>query len=153
MQFLIIQKPARARQCCLQTLLGFGLALGIYAAQPDAGLKIPEPSPSLSEFTDDPKFGKDPFFPNSIRRQATNEVAPEAVKAPAISKIKLMGISMGAGKRFAVLNGRTFAAGEEAEMKIDGQSYRVRLIEIRDRSVMVSINGQPPQELFMRQRF
>jgi hypothetical protein len=153
MQVLRIKRSGKCGWRCAQALLSFGLALGLYAAQPEIGIKIPEPNPTLSEFRDDPKFGKDPFFPNTGRRQVINEVQTEAFKLPEIDKIKLGGISGSQENRLAILNNRTFGIGEEAEIKVDGRSVRIRLIEIRTRSVMISFNGGPPQELLLGQRF
>jgi hypothetical protein len=152
MQFLPLQRPVRARQCCVQALFSFGLVLSLYAAQPEMPVKMPEPNPHQSVFADDPKLGKDPFFPNSLRRAVTNEVAAEAVKAP-INNIKLQGISGSAENRLSIINGRTFGLNEEAEMKINGQSVRIRVVEIRAQSVMVSVNGGAPQEVAMGQHF
>jgi hypothetical protein len=153
MQVIAIQKPEQIGRWCVQALLGFGLATGLYAAQPGLEMKLPESNPNISHFRDDAKIGKDPFFPNTSRRHVTNEVAGETVKMPAMDKIKLQGISGAQENRLAILNNRTFGLGEEAEMKIDGRSVRIRVAEIRARSVLVSINGAQPQEIVLGQRF
>jgi hypothetical protein len=137
----------------VMVLAGLGLGANIYAAQPGIEAGLPVSKPDISEFRDDLKVGKDPFFPNTMRRQMTNEVTPEMVKMPAIDKIKLQGISGAAENRLAIINNRTFGQGEEAEIKVDGRSMRVRVSEIRERSVMISLNGAQPQEVVLGQRF
>jgi hypothetical protein len=147
-------QPLLKTQTILHTLalLGFALAASLHAAQPGVEIPLPEIKPNLSEFRDDLKIGKDPFFPNTNRRQVTNEVAPEVVKLPSIEKIKFQGMSGSKENPLVILNNRTFGINEEAEMKIDGRSIRIRVAEIRDHSVMVSINGAQPQEIVLAQR-
>ena len=88
-----------------------------------------------------PGFGKDPFFPKSARFlgvvNTTTEVAPTPLTA-----FKVNGTSGPKNHRLAIINNRTFEVGEEAEMKVMGQSFHVKCIEIRDDGVVVSVNGQ-----------
>ena len=108
-----------------------------------------EPQVVKSVFVDRPNFGRDPFFPNSKRRQhvAVLKTVPIG-EIP--SSIVLKGLSGTAQKRLAVINNYTLAAGEETEIRAGGQLYRVRCDEIRERSVMISINGTEPKELKLR---
>ena len=120
------------------------------AAQPQPVAPLPEdPAAYKSVFVDSPGFGRDPFFPNSKRRQhvATVKALPIG-EIP--SAIVLKGLSGTAQKRLAVINNYTLAAGEETEIRAGGQLYRVRCDEIRERSVMISINGTEPKELKLR---
>jgi hypothetical protein len=66
--------------------------------------------------------------------------------------LRLQGISGGAEKRLAIINNRTFDIGEEAELRIDAKPLKVRCLEIRDRSVLIEINGHR-QELALPARF
>ena len=116
------------------------------AASPDDG------SPTKSVFVDRPNFGRDPFFPNSSRR---GKLVEPTVAQPVASfdNIALKGISGGAAdKRLAILNNKTFESGEEGELRVSGQLTRVKVVEIREKSVVISINGIT-KELFLGARF
>lgn len=90
--------------------------------------------------TPGPGFGTDPFFPKTARFQHTSKT----VETPGpVSFLSLKGISRAGNRRTAIINNRTFEVGEEGEVKINAQPFRVRCIEIRDDGVTVSVNGQP----------
>lgn len=96
-----------------------------------------------SEFVDNPRFGKDPFFPKSERRRAPKHVAtttpePEVITAD----LSLQGISGQRGRKLCIINKRTFAIGESIEMRVAEQTVKVQCIEIKDRTVVVTVNGQ-----------
>lgn len=109
-------------------------------------------SPYISTFNDSRNFGKDPFFPRSKRREPQVVVNTttnwQAGELPA--GLVLKGLSGTLGKRLAVINNYTFAENEEAEVRVGHQLFRVKVIEIKDRSVMVSVNGTSPRELTLR---
>lgn len=104
-----------------------------------------------SVFDDSPNAGRDPFFPKSARRGGDTQRSAKVEVPVAIPKLTLMGISGPPNKRVAVINNRNFAAGEEGEVVAGGVRVRIRCIEIRDESVIVSA-GSPPQrfELHMQ---
>ena len=45
-------------------------------------------------------------------------------------------------RRFALLNNQTLGAGETASVKLDGGNIKVRCVEIRERSVVVQVEGE-----------
>jgi len=125
-----------------------------------AGQALPhvdEIASNTSVFVDDPKFGKDPFFPKSRRR--VPEVVTPVGAAPdrsaldqVLNSIVLKGVSGVPGKRLAMLNNRTVEAGEETEVKINNQTIRVRCVEVRDKSVVIGIEGTAEtREIHLRQ--
>ena len=64
--------------------------------------------------------------------------------------LKLSGIAGGA-RPIATVNNLTFAVGEEQEVKVDGRKIRIRVLEIREKSVVVKVEKQPaPVELKLR---
>ncbi len=69
--------------------------------------------------------------------------------APAwLSQIKLSGLSGSADHRLAVINAKTFSAGEDNDLKLKGRTIHVQCLEIREESVLVQIQGLPgPYEL------
>jgi hypothetical protein len=130
---------------------------GTRAAQPASPAPVPAPAaePALdlvtipkSVFADDPQVGKDPFFPRSTRR------APQVQNVPVVETIPdllLKGVSGTFTKRLAIINNRTFEVGEEGELKSNGQTVRVKCVEIKDKSVVIRINGSN-RELFLSPR-
>lgn len=119
------------------------------AAAEEAEDKIPK-----SVFIDEVGFGLDPFFPNSERRMAVPDegdngspVVPE--RPSLISLLHLKGLSANSRRPFAMINNVPFSLNDERRVKLeDGTALRVRLLEIRQRSVLVSVEGQrTPVEL------
>jgi hypothetical protein len=124
-----------------------------------------------SIFDDKRKDGRDPFFPNSIRRGgvaprrpkaavtnasaidagSTNEPVPPP-KVDTELKLVLNGIIRQEGQRIAVLNGRTLATNETVTLNNpNGKKVRVRCLEIGSRSVTVTVDGKPePQKIFLK---
>ncbi len=121
-------------------------APGAAAANPASA--VPTPSDELprvvAKFEDDPRKGRDPFFPNSERRGnkllAAN--SPAVKKAPsAISNLVLRAIIASRPPR-AWINNRSFQAHEEGEVKLPGGgAVRIRCIEIRDKDVTIELEG------------
>jgi hypothetical protein len=54
----------------------------------------------------------------------------------------LRGISGKANRRLALVNGQTLAVGEEAAIRTTDGVVRIRCLEIRDRSVVVAVEGE-----------
>jgi hypothetical protein len=97
-------------------------------------------------FVDAADSGKDPFFPTSTRRletftraTTTNIVAPSNAL---FSQIALKGISGTKSQPLALINGATVTVGELAEIKCGQQVVKVRCREIRERSVLVELEGR-----------
>ena len=105
----------------------------------------PEAVVTASIFTDDPLTGRDPFFPASDRRirQQRLSTAAQKIAEPSslLSQLSIKGMSGVRNRRLALINNVTFAAGEQAELRIGNQMIKVRCHEIRDRSAFVSIEG------------
>ena len=58
------------------------------------------------------------------------------------TELVLQNISGAKNRRFALLNNQTLAAGESARVKLEDREVRVRCLEIRDRSIVVAVEGQ-----------
>jgi len=126
-------------------LLGIILALlpgrALAEAKPAVGASSAGP---LSVFVNNPGFGKDPFFPKSSRIPLvkTNDVTEILAPPPAVpDEIILKGINLLKDRRFCILNNRTIGLGEEFDLKLKGKVYKVRCVEIKDNSVVISVNG------------
>jgi hypothetical protein len=93
--------------------------------------------------------GRDPFFPLSQRllMNATPANTNNVKVAPVTLALK--GISGTDSKRFALINDKTFIAGEERDVFTGASRVRVHCIEIRENSVTVEVNGTR-QEIRLR---
>lgn len=119
-------------------------AAAVQAAASEQVAKAQSATPQ-SVFVDDAKVGKDPFFPNSIRRleelprvTATN-AAP--VSNTVFSQLLLKGISGTRAEPLALINTTTVGLGETAEIRCSGQTVKVRCREIRESSVLIELVG------------
>ena len=95
-----------------------------------------------SVFEDDPDVGKDPFFPDSPRRRLLKAKAND--KQPVLSpgervfaQLFLKGVSGSVDRRLALINGYTFQAGETVEMRVGGQTHKIRCLEIRENAAVI----------------
>jgi len=103
-----------------------------------------------SVFTDDPSFGKDPFFPKSPRRKFVPKAPDEKPPDPTVPEfIKLQGYSFSEGKKLAIINGYTVGEGEEFSLKSNGQVLKVQCVEIKEKSVIIN-SGGATKEIFLR---
>jgi hypothetical protein len=99
--------------------------------------------------------GKDPFFPNRVRGGLTatpTNVVPTP-PGPNIKDLQLRGISGPPENRIALINNLTFKNGETNEVRLIGGKVKVRVLEIREKSVLLEIEGVAgPIELFLQDR-
>ncbi len=111
-------------------------------AKPVAG---PAGTSLKSVFINNPSFGRDPFFPNSSRRPlAPTNTVVEVIVPPAPTvpdDIFLKGVNILKDRRLAIVNNYTVAQGEEFELKLKGKTYRVRCVEVKDRSAVIRVDG------------
>lgn len=101
---------------------------------------IVPPNAPKSVFVSEAGFGKDPFFPNSTRIAKVVAVDPEP-RATVPEYVSLKGISLVAGKKLAIINNYTVAEGEEFSLRYGAQITKVKCIEIKERLVVVQVNG------------
>src|ERR1041385_5634112 len=88
--------------------------------------------------------------PGPVQQPALFGGAP-AGPPPRYTNLVLKSISGTKERRFALLNNQTFSAGETARVKLESGDVQVHCLEIRDRSVLVTVDGQPgPREIRMR---
>ena len=131
------------------TLVWLRMLPPLGAAQPAALPQVDVAISTKSIFTDDPKFGKDPFFPHSIRRGIGEPVSPIASLTD-VRDLVLKGVSGGKDRRLALINNRTVENGEEVEFKFGNRTLKVHCVEIREKSVVIRVDGQS-KEIFLRQ--
>jgi hypothetical protein len=113
-------------------------------------MKVSPPALIRSVFFADTGAGKDPFYPNSKRRLEVIEqsIATNSVPQPNsfFQYLSLKGISGAKGQRLALINSSTLGVGEMAEIRCGVQLVKVRCVEIRDRSVIIELNGLGEQK-------
>ncbi len=127
--------------------------LGCLSAGPARAATLPPADAaahSRSVFIDNYKLSKDPFFPKSKRRE--NMALSTRSQGELPPGLILRGLSGTKEKRLALINNYTLAVGEEADIKLDAQTtVRLRCLEIRERSVLVTFDGlAEPKELRLR---
>ncbi len=131
-------------------LLAWLLLPEVGKADSPAGQAIVPPAAPKSQFTDDPSFGKDPFFPKSPRRKFVPKVVDDKPPDPTVPDfVKLQGISFSDGRKLAIINNYTVGEGEEFSLKFNGQPLKVQCIEIKDKSVVIN-SGGATKEIFLR---
>jgi hypothetical protein len=92
-----------------------------------------------------PSKGKDPFYPDSHRREPAPPpaaVAAAAHKAPLASDLLLKGIVGSATHRLAIINNEILEVGEESPVRVPNGQVRVRCVEIGDDYVIINVDGE-----------
>ena len=127
----------------LTALLGCALARAEHATN-DAP-KISAPALIKSVFVADATTGKDPFFPGSTRRNEAveqNSVTNTTSQPSTLfNNLTLKGISGSKGQMLALINSSTVGVGELAEVRCGQQVVKIRCREIRNRSVVIELDG------------
>ena len=96
-----------------------------------------------------PREGRNPFFPQSIAPTPAITTPRPPNATTDFSSIVLNGITS-PPKRTAMINGRTFEAGEEGDIKLpNGVRVLIKCEEIKGESAIIRVNGQP-RELRLR---
>jgi hypothetical protein len=107
-----------------------------------------------AEFVDDPATTRDPFFPHSTRRAVRTPTATGSGTAPppsASAGLALKGFLGSPTRPLALINNQTCAAGDEVFVKTPAGQVKVRCLEIRESSVVITVEGEPGRrELFLR---
>lgn len=86
-----------------------------------------------------PSDGRDPFFPKSLRPYSSGQSITNSL--PQAYDLVLNGLSGTPEHRLAMINGRTFAEGEKAEVTTRNGRALLRCIQIKDESVVIEIEG------------
>jgi len=109
-------------------------ALGLATEPPSAMVVAARPKPAAQPVQELPLYGGAPA------------AAPQRY-----TELVLKNISGTRKRRFALLNNQTLAAGESARVQLGDSEVSVRCLEIRDQSVVVTVDGQEGQrEVFLR---
>src|SRR5262245_56341813 len=139
--------------------VGPGAAWAGTSAQTEAKPKIESTAAARevvtpkSVFIDDPQIGRDPFFPTSTRRAARIVVRTNTALDPQTVPLTVKLILVGQNKKLVQINNRSFEPGEQAEVLAGGLRIKLTCLEIREKSVLVNVEGAAqPRELFIKPR-
>jgi len=123
----------------------------VHAAETNTNRAPAQVTIPQSVFATEGATGKDPFFPNSNRRIKRDDSGKRTATRDFSVLLKLTGIAGGV-RPIATINNLTFAVGEEQEVKVEGGGkVRIRVLEIREKSVVITVEKQPqPIELKLR---
>jgi hypothetical protein len=89
-----------------------------------------------------PPKGRDPFFPNSHRRDPQPSRESLAGKAPVASELVLKGIVGSRSHRLAVINNVILEVGEEGTARAPGGKVRVKCLEIGEDYAVIKVEGE-----------
>jgi len=93
---------------------------------------------------------RDPFFPLSLRQPFPVPVTNGA-RVVAASSFLLKGLSGPPEQRLAMINNRTLAAGEDAEISTASGKIKIRCLEIKEASAIIRVADRPGTlEVFLR---
>ena len=132
---------------------GFGAAPAV-AKPTNASPAVAAPPPK-SVFNEKLPGGKDPFFPASSRRGEKLPVKGTPATTPVANVLSQLAIKyIAPGKDFVLINDKTLGVGEESAVRIQNGRVRVKVVEIRENSAWVTIDGgTEKQEIKRRETF
>jgi hypothetical protein len=112
---------------------------GLAAKAPDSAANVAAATtsaPAIPKSVFDDRAGKDPFFPNRV-------VAPVLAPEPTKKEIMILkGVTGSSDRRVALINDRTFTKGEAGEIKVGTITFRIRVVDIKERSATIELEGQ-----------
>jgi len=90
-----------------------------------------------------PPNGRDPFFPNSLRRGPEPEKGQPREKPQPASELVLKGIVGSANHRLALINDNTImGVGQEESVRVPGGQVKVRCLEIGEAYAVIQVEGE-----------
>ncbi len=95
----------------LTTLVAAGVPR-IQADTPKAAPAKPAPARSVFVIPTNPREGRDPFFPDSLRPYEASATA----QTPVANAFLVKGISYEHGRAMVIINNHTFAVGDEGDV-------------------------------------
>lgn len=85
--------------------------------------------------------GKDPFFPDRQRLDDRESDAKVVEMAKPVT-LPLRGITGSAERRVALIHDHPFTKDESGEIRIGTNTFRIRIIDIKEKSVLIQRDGQ-----------
>jgi hypothetical protein len=94
---------------------------------------------SVFNLPSNPKDGRDPFFPGSLRPYAS--IVPSSPTSD-LSSLVMEGTSGPPEHRLAIINNVTFGVGDEVEVLTSQGRIRIHCLEITGDSAVIEVGGQ-----------
>ena len=139
--------------------LSAAVTLSVVAANPAPATKpsaAPEPEvvpKSVFAIPSTPGAARDPFFPERLMSsQEAKPLATTNARPSSVGCLVLKGLSGAATDPLAMINGRTMARGEDAEIVTDCGRLLVHCVDITTNSAIVEVGGER-RELRLRTEF
>lgn len=130
----------------ITVLLVIGCAMVLTTgAAPAPQNNITNTNRSIFILPSNPREGRDPFFPDSIRPYKLAVAANPRVAD--VTSLVVKGFSGSVDRRLVIINNHTFAAGDEGDVVTPAGRIHLSCVEIRTNSVVVEVGGQR-HELF-----
>ena len=98
------------------------------------------------------KEGRDPFFPNSTRRQVVAASTTGKSVSAAETMLDLKGFSGVGNNRLAIINNRTLGVGDVADIMTQVGRVRIKCVAIKEDSVFIEIGGEHRELKFRTKR-
>jgi hypothetical protein len=139
--------------------LSAALALSVVMAHSAPAAKTPAAAPapevipqSVFSVPSTPGAARDPFFPNRVIQGEVAKVPTTNAHPSTVSCLTLKGLSGAPANPLAMINGRTMARGEDAEINTDCGRLLVHCVDITTNSAIVEVAGER-RELRLRSDF
>ena len=122
------------------------LSAAFVTVMPVAAAPVAQPAPpevvtrSVFILPTNPKEGRDPFFPASIRPY--EDAVSKNPVAGDLTALVLKGFSGTPDHRLAIINNHTFGVGDEGDVLTPHSRIHIRLVEVRTNSVVIESGGQ-----------
>ena len=138
---------------CISALAALSVAV---ADSAPAAKAPPAPAPipqSVFEIPNKAGVARDPFNPTRIIQAEEAKVQPSTNAHPSsVGCLVLKGLSGAPSNPLAMINGRTMARGEDAEINTDCGRLLVHCVDITTNSAIVEVGGER-RELRLRSDF
>jgi hypothetical protein len=89
-----------------------------------------------------PPKGRDPFFPNSTRRNPVPVAVATTDKPPPASELLLKGLVGSANHRLAVINNAILELGESISVRVPSGRVRIKCMEIGEDYAVILVEGE-----------
>lgn len=111
-------------------------------AKTDAAKTAPTPPRSVFVTPTNPREGRDPFFPESMRPYEEFAPAVTTTKPVEVDNVfTVKGLSVEHGRAMVIINNHTFAEGDDEYVSTANGRVRLKLVEIRPGVAVIEVSG------------
>jgi hypothetical protein len=135
-----IMKLFRNMKACVLCVI-FAAAIPVASAPVAPVVAVQQAPRSFFNIPSNPKEGRDPFFPASLRPYQTPDIPGSRVTTD-LSSLVMQGISGAPPHQLVIINSVTFGVGDDAEVRTSQGRIRIHCIGITGNSAVIEVNGQ-----------